>query len=279
MRTFDELLGAVRDDCDTTHLAGSAELRRAGRRRTNLHRTIGGAAALVVVGGLTTGAAMYGHGGSPVAQGSSTGSTPAAATTWSSKGVCLIHGNPATVTCTTPPSSPQPIVCVSGAGCGVVTVQPQPTGPVSHPPSTATTPAGTSPGACSVANFDVAHAQVNEDDASGIKGFDIVIAYRGAKSCKLGQGTTVTYLDASGHRVGIPLSQTAAPFTVKPHTSISTSVFGPTDAAVNPTPPECAQPHVYAHLDVRIDGHSGSLGATTISLPCGGAKALPWSAA
>ncbi len=275
MPTFDDLLGAVRDDCDATNLAGSAELRRLGSRRTTAHRALGGTAVLVVAGGIATGVAFYGPGTAPSAQPGA--SQPAQYTTtfalpstlpsiWDSIGKCSAAPatNAATCTSTTPPAT-SPTAKVSPSGSS----------PASPGGGTNTT-SGTGSNACAVKDFDVAGATFQQDDASGIVGFDITIKYTGTKSCKLTQSSTISYL-SGGKRVSIPLSGSAPGLTVKPHSHITTSVFGPNDQAINPTPPECAQPHVYAGLDARIDGGQASLGTHTITLPCGGAKALPWS--
>jgi len=241
------MFDALRDDCDRVNLAGSAELRGLGdRRRTNAHWAAGGVAALVVVAGVASGVALHRPGSSPTAQ---IGAAPANTST----------------ACDSP----------KNAACVMITFTPSAAPATTHGPSTPSSHTSVSPptsatsGACLIADFDVAHATIQSDDASGITGYDVIVNYTGAKTCKLSQAATLSYLDGSGNRQVIPLSSSAAPIMVKPNHSVITSVFGPNDQAVNPPPAACAHPHVYAGLDVRIDGRQRSLGSRTVTLPCG----------
>jgi hypothetical protein len=252
------MFDTLRDDCDMVNLAGSAELRLLGaRRRTNAQWAMGGAAVIVVAVGVASGVALHHPGSKPATQvGAPTTSAP-----------CLTGADT--------------LNCVVVDPSTTATATAAPTHATSAPPTYTVTPPATSAAAsaCAIADFDVARATIQSDDASGITGYDVVIAYTGTKSCKLSQAATLSYRDGSGHRVLIPLSASAAPIMVKPHHSVTTSVFGPNDQGINPPPAACAQPHVYAGLDVRIDGRQRSLGSRSITLPCGGAKTLAWSIA
>jgi hypothetical protein len=263
MPSFDHMLNAVRTDCESTNLAASAELRRLGSRRTQVHRAIGGAAAIVVAGGLATGVAVYapragsGHPAPPTA------AAPVTAPAKQSP---------------TPIATPTPVPPVAA-----------PTGPaVSIPPSTPATPSPrqsvrpkpprpTGVSACVAAKFDVAHATIRDDDAAGIQGYDIVIKYAGSTPCKLSPSAPLSYRSGSGQRVVIPVSGAASTLTVPAHATVTLTVFNHTDAAVNPTPPQCQSPHAYSGLQVKIDGTESALPGS-VTFTCSGPSTLPWSA-
>jgi hypothetical protein len=255
MPTFDEMLSAVRDDCDTVHLAGSADLRRIGARRTAAYRMIGGTAALAVVGAAVAGVALLGP--NPAGHG------PAANLTAGSPAVAP---NTQQTTAQRAAATSPPSMWSSGRTPATTT---------GSSPGSATQ-AATYPGDCAAADFAVSHAQIAHDDAAGIQGYDITFRYTGSATCHLVGNPLLSYLDGSGHRITMPVTRPGSGITVHPHATVGFSAYNTTGAAVNPTPPQCKQPHTYAHLQVTIDGTAAALPGT-LTFTCSGPGTNGWA--
>jgi hypothetical protein len=261
MSTFDHLAQSLRDDCDAPALAGAAELRRAADRRTTMHRSIGGAATLAVVAGVTTGVVLL---------GSSSPGAPKPAASGPAAPVSTVASPQPSAPTSTPPATSHP------------TSQPSST-PTSTPSSTRTEPATSGVRPCSVDEFDVAHATLISDDASAIIGYDIHVAYRGTSACKLSQPPRVYYTTVTGETLPFAIDNAhsdprkALPLTVRPGRTVSVTVYGVDGRNDSPVPPGCRADHTYKGLAVSVDGQARGLLNGSMTFPCSGPVSMAWT--
>jgi hypothetical protein len=256
MSTFDRMAQSLRDDCDVPAMAGAADLRQAAQRRTTMHRSIGGAATLVVVAGVTTGVVLLGS-SSPAAP------TPAA----SGPAAPVISAVSAQPSTSAPTSAP-------------AVTTPTPSG---SPSSTRTEPATTGVRACAVGDFDVAHATLVDDDASAIIGYDIHVTYRGTATCKLSQPPRVFYTTVTGETLPFAIDSAhgnprkAKPLTVHPGRTVSVTVYGVDGRNDSPVPSGCRADHTYKGLAVSVDGQARGLLNGKMTFPCAGPVSMAWT--
>jgi hypothetical protein len=266
MSNFDQLVQALREDCDVPGMADAADLRRAGDHRTTVHRAIGGAATLAVAAGVTTGIVLL---------GSSPASTPAAP---------VASGPSVTATAASAPavSLPAPTQPASPT----ITVTPSPTSThtvTAVKPSSSASSTGRP--ACVAGSFDVGHARIVADDASAIIGYDIHVKYLGTAACTLSQPPRVYYTTVNGQTLPFAIDRAhsdpakAKPLTVRSGRTISVTVYRTDDRNDSPVPPACASDHLYKGLAVSIDGQIRGLLNGAMTFPCSGPVSMAWTLA
>ncbi|HEY1486418.1 MAG TPA: hypothetical protein VGF84_09955 [Micromonosporaceae bacterium] len=268
MSNFDQLVQALREDCDVPGMADAADLRRAGEHRTTVHRAIGGAATLAVAAGVTTGIVLL---------GSSSASPPAAPAVSEPAITASATAAPAPVV--SPPAPTQP-------ASPPVTVTPSPTSThtvTAVKPSSSASSTGRP--ACVAGSFDVGHARIVADDASAIIGYDIHVKYLGTGACTLSQPPRVYYTTVNGQTLPFAIDRAhsdpakAKPLTVGPGRTISVTVYRTDDRNDSPVPPDCASDHLYKGLAVSIDGQIRGLLNGSMTFPCSGPVSMAWTLA
>jgi hypothetical protein len=266
MSTFNQLAAALREDCDAPLLATATDLRRAGTHRTVVARAVGGAATLVVVAGVTTGAVVLSS--SPTATVPGTSSTPAV--------IAASTATPSPVLTSRPVGPPAPVPSQVKTPATSTTTHHAPR------PSTSSATEHTTP-ACSAGRFDVGHATISSDDAAGIIGYDIGVKYLGSSACILSQPPRVYYTTVQGETLPFAIDsahshpKTAKPLTVTAGRIISVTVYGVDGRNETPVPPNCSASHLYKGLAVSIDGHIGGLLDGSMTFPCSGPVSMAWT--
>jgi hypothetical protein len=123
---------------------------------------------------------------------------------------------------------------------------------------------------CTVNDFDTAHVTRNDDDASGIIGYDIGARYLGKTGCAITAAPRMAYTDSAGHRVIIPQDPPpSGHHSVRGGGTLTLTVYGRDHNGENPLPPSCAHPTTYRGLSIDINGQWAALPGLTVTLPCG----------